>query len=206
VTADVGEEASLPEPHDLPDGATPLDPDDADGLRPAHISTRAELNAWEQLNIVKGEEWIRSKVAVRDLLTLKTVSELHRQMFSDTWTWAGHFRNSRKNIGVAPEAIPERLQNLLADVAYWLAHQTYSVDEIGCRFHHRLVAVHPFANGNGRHARIITDALLRIAGVLPFSWGYGSIDKPGLVRDRYINSLREADSGDYSALIRFARS
>jgi Fic-DOC domain mobile mystery protein B len=206
MTVDLGESASLPRPDDLPDGATPLDPDESEGLVPDHISTRGELNAWEQLNIVKGAEWIRDKVAIQDILTPDTVRELHRQMFSDTWTWAGRVRKSLKNIGVAPEAISEQLHNLLADVAYWIEHQTYSTDEIGCRFHHRLVAIHPFPNGNGRHARVITDALLRTVGVVPFSWGSGSIDNPGVVRERYISSLRDADGGDYSALIRFVRS
>jgi len=206
MTVDLGDGASLPGPNDLPAGATPLDPDEAEGLLPDHISTRGELNAWEQLNIVKGTEWIRNKVAVQDILTQDTVRELHRRMFSETWTWAGRFRRSLKNIGVAPEAISERLYNLLADVAYWIEHQTYSVDEIGCRFHHRLVAIHPFPNGNGRHARIITDALLKALGGVPFSWGSGSIDNPGIVRERYIRSLRDADGQGYSALIRFVRS
>jgi Fic-DOC domain mobile mystery protein B len=206
MTVDLGKGAPLPEPNDLPDGTTPLDPDEAEGLLPDHISTRGELNAWEQLNIVKGAEWMRDKVALQDILTQDTVRELHRRMFSETWTWAGRFRRSLKNIGVAPEAIPEHLYNLLADVTYWIEHQTYSVDEIGCRFHHRLVAIHPFPNGNGRHARIITDALLRALGGVPFSWGSGSIDNPGEVRQRYISSLRDADSQDYSALIRFVRS
>lgn len=206
MTSDLGEGASLPGPNDLPDGATPLDPDEAEGLLPDHISTRGELNAWEQLNIVRGAEWIRDKASVQDILTQDTVRELHRRMFSDTWTWAGRFRRSLKNIGVAPEAIPERLHNLLVDVKYWIEHQTYSIDEIGCRFHHRLVAIHPFPNGNGRHARIITDGLLRALGGVPFSWGSGSIDNPGIVRERYVSSLRDADGQDYSALIRFVRS
>lgn len=205
MTVDPGAGASLPRPAALPDGATPLDPDEAEGLLPDHISTRGELNAWEQLNIVKGAEWIREKAGVQDILTQDTVRELHRRMFSDTWRWAGRFRGSLKNIGVAPEAISERLYNLLADVTYWLEHQTYSLDEIGCRFHHRLVAIHPFPNGNGRHAPIITDALLRALRVVPFSWGSGSIDKPGIVRERYMSSLRAADGEDYSALIRFVR-
>ena len=206
MMVDPGEGASLPGPSDLPDGATPLDPDEAEGLLADHISTRGELNAWEQLNIVKGAEWIRNKATIQDILTQDTVRELHRRMFSETWTWAGRFRGSLKNIGVAPEAISEGLHDLLADITYWIEHRTYSVDEIGCRFHHRLVAIHPFPNGNGRHARIITDALLRALGGVPFSWGSGSIDNPGMVRERYISSLRDADGQDYSALIRFVRS
>lgn len=206
MTVNRGEGASKPGPDDLPDGATPSDPDEAEGLLADHISTRGELNAWEQLNILKGAEWIRGKAVVRDILTQDTVRELHRRMFSDTWTWAGSFRKSLKNIGVAPETISEHLYDLLADVTYWIDHQTYPVDEIGCRFHHRLVAIHPFPDGNGRHARTMTDALLGAMGAAPFSWGSGSIDKPGVVRERYISSLRDADGADYSALIQFVRS
>jgi Fic-DOC domain mobile mystery protein B len=193
-------------PNDLPDGATPLDPDEAEGLIPDHISTRGELNAWEQLNIAKGAKWIRDKAATGDLLNQAAVRELHRRMFSDTWTWAGCFRQSLKNIGVPPETIPEQLHNLLVDVVYWVEHGTYPIDQIGCRLHHRLVAIHPFPNGNGRHARIITDALLKALGAIPFSWGSGSIDSPGAVRERYISALRDADRGDYDPLMAFVRS
>lgn len=197
--------APLQEPNEFPDDATPLDPDEADGLRPDHISTRRELNAWEQLNIAKGVEWIRN-MAIAQILTQATVRELHRRMFSDTWTWAGRFRGTLKSIGVAPELIAEHLHELLADAAHWIEHRTFSVDEIGCRFHHRLVAIHPFPNGNGRHARAITDALLRALGAVPFSWGSASVEVPGLARERYLTSLRLADSGDYSALLQFVRS
>jgi len=206
MTLGPGEDSSTLGPNDLPDGATPLDPDEAEGLIPDHISTRGELNAWELLNIVNGTEWMREKKEVQEILTQDTVRELHRNMFSDTWTWAGRFRTSLKNIGVSPEAIPEQLHTLLADVRYWMEHETYPIDEIGCRLHHRLVAIHPFPNGNGRHARIMTDALLEALGATPFSWGSGSIDNLGVVRRRYINSLREADRGDYAPLIHFVRT
>jgi len=192
----------------LPVGATPLDPDEAEGLVPDHIVTRGELNAWEQLNIAHAAEWIwkRGVGHADDLLTREVVCELHRRMFSETWIWAGRFRGSLKNLGVPPEAIPERLHDLLADVRYWVEHRTYAVDEMACRFHHRLVSVHPFPNGNGRHARLMTDAFLRTLGAEVFSWGSGSIDNPGSVRDRYIHALRAADNGHYAALMAFVRS
>lgn len=191
---------------DLPHRATPLDPDETEGLIPDHIATRGELNAWELLNIAKGAAWARGRRGVEVLLTQAAVCELHRRMFSDTWNWAGRFRRSLKNIGDPPELIQERLGNLLDDVAYRIRHHTYTADEIGCRFHHRLVAVHPFPNGNGRHARIMTDALLMNLGVEPFSWGSGFIDNEGVVRERYIAALREADGGDYAPLLLFVRS
>jgi Fic-DOC domain mobile mystery protein B len=193
-------------PDDLPAGATPLDPEEADGLLPDHLSTRGELNAWEQLNITEAVRWLQRRKSGEPVLTIEFLRELHRRMFSDTWAWAGRFRNTMKNIGVAPEAIAEHIHNLLADVRYWIEHRSYPVDEVACRLHHRLVAIHPFPNGNGRHARLMTDALLHHMGVPPFTWGSGSIDEKGQARERYLHALRSADRGDLSLLLRFVRS
>jgi len=193
-------------PDSLPTGATPLDPDEAEGLIPEHLSTRGELNAWEQVNVAKADGWLRRQQSGRSVLNMGLLHELHRQMFSDTWKWAGKFRWTLKNIGGPPEGIPEQTQNLLADTRYWIEHHTYSVDEIAVRFHHRLVAIHPFPNGNGRHGRLMADALLRQLHGPPFTWGSGSIDDRGAVRDRYLHALRSADSGDYAPLLAFVRS
>lgn len=191
---------------ELPAGASPLDPDEADDLIPQHISTRGELNAWEQVNIAKGRAWLRRRRANASVLTMHVVHELHRQMFSDTWRWAGRFRQTVKNIGVLPESIAEHMHNLIADTRFWIQNHSYAPDEIACRFHHRLVAVHPFPNGNGRHARLLTDALLEEMQVAPFTWGSGSLDDQGYVRDRYIRALHAADMGDYAPLLAFVRS
>lgn len=190
----------------LPTGATPLDPDEAEDLIPDHVSTRGELNAWEEVNIAKASDWLRRRQRGRSVLNMDFLRELHRQMFSDTWRWAGNFRWTLKNIGSPPEVILEQTHNLLADTRYWVEDHTYSLDEIAVRFHHRLVAIHPFPNGNGRHARLMTDALLEELDTLPFTWGSGSIDDQGAIRDRYIQALRSADSGDYAPLFAFVRS
>lgn len=145
----------------LPEEATPLDPDEDQGLIPPHITTRAELNAWEQAKILRPQEWLDKRRSTSPVMDVGFLRELHRWMFSDTWDWAGKFRMTMKDIGVAPELVPERTQNLFRDVQYWLDHHTYAVDEIAARFHHMLVAIHPFPNGNGRHARLMADALLR---------------------------------------------
>ncbi len=190
----------------LPPGATPLDPDEADGLIPEHLSTRAELDAWEQLNISEAIDWLRKRQDSESLLTIDFLRELHRQMFSDTWEWAGKFRWTLKNIGVAPEKIIEQAHDLLADTRYWIENDSYPVDEIAVRFHHRLVSIHPFPNGNGRHGRLMTDALIRETGAPLFTWGSSSIDDRGAVRDRYIRALHSADAGDYAPLLAFVRS
>jgi len=186
-------------------GTTPLDQDEAEGLVPDHIQTVGGLNLWEQTNILRAEEWAFSRRR-KDLLEASFIRGLHRRMFDETWTWAGTFRKTEKNIGVAPHAITASLYDLLTDVTYWLEHGTYSLDEIAARFHHRLVAIHPFPNGNGRHGRLMADLLLRNHGAEPFTWGRGDLQTPGKVRERYLNALHAADNGDIKPLIKFARS
>lgn len=186
-------------------GATPLDPNEALGLIPQHIRTQQELNEWEQDNILNASRWaLRARPT--DVLTEAFVRNLHRRMFDRTWKWAGDFRRSDKNIGVNWLRIGVELRVLLDDTRYWLDNGTHPLDEVAARFHHRLVSIHPFANGNGRHSRLIADVLLTRYGGMPFTWGSSDLVAPGNTRTRYIASLRAADGGDYSALLAFVRS
>lgn len=185
--------------------ATPLDPDEAEGLIPSHIGTREELNEWEQANIAAAAVWLEEK-RPEPVLTMRFLEELHRRMFDKTWKWAGVFRWTGKNIGVPVSSIREDLNNLLKDTDHWIEHKTYSTDEIAARFHHRLVSIHPFPNGNGRHARLMTQALQDQRGVPRFTWGWGSLLKDGETRTAYITALQAADRGVYEQLITFVRS
>jgi Fic-DOC domain mobile mystery protein B len=143
------------------EGQTPIDEDEKEGLKISTISTIAELNEFEQLNIEKAFEWIlRRKPAADKILTEEFVKELHKRMFGDVWKWAGAFRNSNKNIGVDKYQIGTKLRDLLEDCKYWIEHKTYNEDEIAIRFSHRIVSIHPFPNGNGRHSRLIADCLI----------------------------------------------
>lgn len=187
------------------DGATPLDQDEADELIPSHITTRRELNEWEQENIASALSWITRRRGDQ-LLTLEFVRELHHRMFGATWRWAGTLRKTIKTIGIPPEQIQEQLRILLADTQYQTDEGAVSADEIAIRFHHRLVWIHPFPNGNGRHARMLTDLLLRQLGAEPFTWGRTRIEDQGPVREAYVAALRAADGGDYEPLRRFVRS
>ena len=135
-------------------GATPLDPDEAAGLVPTHITTQHDLNAWEQANILQGDRWA-SRQKKRELLEEGFVRDLHRKMFDQTWQWAGTFRKSNKNIGVEWTQVSLKLRDLLDNTRYQIAHQVFSLDEIVIRFHHQLVWIHAFPNGNGRHARLM---------------------------------------------------
>jgi len=190
---------------DYPPGATPLDPDEAAGLIPAHIANHGQLNEWEMVNILEGEQWAFGR-RHPDLLTSAFVCRLHKRMFGSTWRWAGKFRSTEKNIGVAPVRIQPGLHDLCEDVKAQLAHTSYPLDEIAARFSHRLVAIHPFANGNGRLSRTLADLLLVQHGTPRFTWGAGNLIADGEVRERYLAALRAADRKDYGPLVAFVRS
>jgi len=189
-----------------PEGATPLDPDEAEGLKIAHISTREELNRWEQENIAQAYRWCERRRNKKNVISEEFLITLHKQMLGKVWQWAGTFRRSDKNIGIDWRQIPIQLRQLIDDVKFWIENETYSPQEIAVRFHHKLVQIHLFPNGNGRHARLATDRLLiDVFGLEPFSWGNANIDQQGDVRSEYIQALRQADNHDYSGLMEFVR-
>ncbi|MFL0694624.1 MAG: mobile mystery protein B [Agrobacterium tumefaciens] len=188
-----------------PDGATPLNADEREGLRQTWITTRADLNEAEQANIDDAVAWIDRRRSA-DILTEGFVFELHKRMFGDVWSWAGLTRKTGKNIGVEPQQIHIQLGGLLRDARYWIEHTSFSPDEIAVRLHHGLVAIHPFPNGNGRHARLMADLLIAQLGGEPFSWGGGTVRDIGTLRAEYIRGLRAADKHDFVSLLDFARS
>ncbi len=188
-----------------PVGATRLDPDEAAGLIPLHISLQSDLNAWEMANITLGEKWA-ARQKKRNLLDEGFVRDLHRKMFDQTWRWAGTFRQSNKNIGTEWTQVAVKLRVLLDNTHYWIDNSVYGVDEIVARFHHQLVWIHAFPKGNGRHARMIADHLVMRLGRPRLSWGSTSLDSMGSIRAKYLSALKAADQWDYRQLIEFARS
>ena len=187
-------------------GATELDPNELGGLIPSYITTQGELNTLERENILEAASWALGKKH-SDHLNVSFCFDLHQRMFKNVWKWAGKQRTSNKNIGVSKELIPEQLKVLFDDAAYWIKNATYSPDEIGARFHHRLVAIHAFANGNGRHARMMADIVLEQNGHQPFSWGNTDLyDSENSARKEYIASLKLADQGNIEKLLKFVRS
>ena len=189
---------------DYPPGATPLDADELASLIPGHITTQGELNEWEQLNIAQGDQWARQQR--KELLNEAFIRQLHKQMFGETWHWAGAFRKTDKNIGVDWVKIGVELKKLLDDAHYQVEHASYPPDEIAVRFHHRLVAIHPFPNGNGRLSRLMADLLAQRLGQARFTWGSDSLTDTTVTRLSYIAALQAADARDYTSLIAFARS
>lgn len=187
-----------------PDNTTPLTPEERRALIPAHIAYRSELNEAEQENIGRAQDWALGRR--RDLLTEKFIKDLHRRMLGDVWRWAGKFRTSDRNLGIAHYEIPVALRQLQDDAKAWIEHKAYSPDEIAVRFHHRLVHIHPFPNGNGRHARLMADLLVMSLGGERLSWGRANLQDAGDVRRRHIAALHAADNHDIGPLLAFARS
>jgi Fic-DOC domain mobile mystery protein B len=194
-----------------PEGATSLEPDERDGLIPTYVATREELNAAEQANIADAVLGMRRRrLTTSRVLDGMFVRSLHKAMYGDVWKWAGKYRTTERNIGVDPSAIAISVRNLMEDAARWVAPDSTWLDrdQAVASVHHRLVAIHPFPNGNGRHARAFADLLMRTLGGEPFSWGAASIQGAGPNRQAYLDALRVADAEpeNIDQLVRFARS
>jgi Fic-DOC domain mobile mystery protein B len=186
------------------DAATPLSREEQEGLLRSDITLRSELNEAEQANIVEADQWAFSRK--RDVLDEAFLNNLHTRMFGHVWRWAGEYRHSEKNIGIEFYKIPTELRQLLRDCRYWVEHDSYEPDEIAARFHHRLVQIHCYPNGNGRHARLAADLLLRNLQRERFTWGSASLVDPSATRARYVAALQAADAHDYGPLLEFVRS
>ena len=187
-----------------PEGATPLDPDEMGGLKFDHITTRGELDELEQANITEGLRWL-SRRRGGDILADDFVRTLHKRLFGEVWDWAGTYRLREKNIGIEPYQISMQLRILLDDARFWAENGTFDPLEAGARFHHRMVQIHPFPNGNGRHARIATDIYLSdYFDHAPIEWASGfDLQADNDRREAYIAALRSADAGDFDPLLIF---
>lgn len=189
-------------------GQTPLDEEEKNGLLISSISTRKELDEFEQKNIEQAIQWLMSKrFKVDNILSEEFIKSLHKRMFGEVWAWAGEFRKSNKNLGIDRWKISTELKNLIDDTSFWIEQKVYNPDEIGIRFKHRLVSIHCFSNGNGRHSRLMADIIVeKIFEKTHFSWGTGSIDEGNMNRKVYLDALKAADNNNYTLLLDFARS
>jgi Fic-DOC domain mobile mystery protein B len=193
---------------DDPEGATPLTEEQRTGLKLTYIATRDELNEAEADNILQGVAmWQRRSLSLAVLCDDKRVRDLHRDMFGDVWAWAGRYRSEDLNIGVEFWRVPTAVRDLVEDARYWFAEgSTFEVDLAAAKFHHRLVQIHPFPNGNGRHSRELTDLILRAAGADPFTWGSNSLGPVSEIRRAYVRALQAADHGELEDLCAFVRT
>jgi Fic-DOC domain mobile mystery protein B len=185
------------------DGHTALSEEDRLGLIPTYISTRGELFDAEQRNIA--EALLRRPPTVDQLLDDKWLRDLHEKMFGQVWTWAGKYRRLETNIGIDPNEISTEVRKLVGDARAWVENETYDPGELGVRFHHRLVYIHPFPNGNGRHGRVAADYLMMGLDSGRFTWGAALDVSTEELRASYLHALQQADAGDFVALLAFAR-
>jgi Fic-DOC domain mobile mystery protein B len=194
-----------------PHGSTPLGLEERDGLIPTYIATRDDLNEAEQANIATAVLGFRRRRLTTDkVLDGLFVRSLHKAMYGEVWRWAGKYRTTERNIGVDPSVVAISVGNLVADAASWVAPDCTWLDrdQAVCLVHHRLVAIHPFPNGNGRHARAFADLLMRTLDGEPLTWGARSLEDDGPNRQAYLDALRVADAEpeNIGPLVRFARS
>ncbi len=184
-----------------PEGATPIDEQEKLALIPI-LSNMEELNLWEQENIIEAYTWLsRARLQNTDIFTEKFICNLHKRMFSRTWKWAGEYRKTNKNIGCEFHLVPIELNYLLEDAKFWLDNSTYTIHQLALAFHHRLVKIHLFPNGNGRHARLMADCIAKKLGAEYLNWGW-DMQADNDYRKLYISALKEADYGDYTSLFK----
>lgn len=193
---------------DSTNGQTPLDEDEKEGLLIKSITTRNELDEFEQQNIEKAMLWLRSKkINAKEMLSEKFVKELHSRMYAGVWRWSGSFRKTDKNIGIDRHHISTALKQLLDHFLYWIQHHSFPDEEIAIRLKHRIVQIHCFANGNGRHSRLMADVMMeKNFNLPPFTWGATNLIQQSDPRTAYIKALKKADAGDYTELLAFAKS
>ena len=193
---------------DYKDGQTPLAEEEKEALKIKAITTQGELDEFEQLNLEKAVEWtIRTKFKPKNILTEKFIKDLHKRMYGDVWKWAGKFRQTEKNIGISWIQISLELKNLLDDTKYWIENKTYTPEEITIRFKHRIVSIHCFPDGNGRHSRMMAEIIIEsIFGKDIFSWHQSNMVKANEIRKAYIDALQKADNGNIEPLIEFAKN
>ena len=166
------------------------------------------MDEFEQQNIEDAIQWsLTRKFKSEQILSETFILALHKRMYKNVWRWAGEYRKTNKNIGVDKLEIPVALRSLIDDASYWLENNVYEPDEFALRFKHRLVSIHCFPNGNGRHSRMIADIIIEKIYQLPvFSWGSKSLADENDSRKKYLIAIRKADKGDLELLLKFARA
>lgn len=189
-------------------GQTPLDDDEKEGLLIPTVATRTELDEFEQQNIEEAMLWLTGRtLKAETIFAEKFVRQLHERMYGSVWNWAGDFRKTNKNLGIDKWQIPVALRELCNDAAFWLEQKVFPPDEIAIRFKHRIVCIHCFSNGNGRHSRLMADVIVEKIFALPvFTWGAGNLIRQNEAREKYLTALRTADRGDFKPLLDFSRS
>lgn len=181
-------------------GRTSLTVQDLQGLKLPFVKTRAQLSAVEGPNIVSGKQATLTsrKSRVPNMLSVEYLRELHSRMFNDVWDWAAQIPSTelQNEFAASVPGIRPQLSILYADaIEYWLNDKRMTPEEFAVRVHHRVVKIHPFRNGNGRHSRLLADLLLsENFGLETFTWGGSAqLGAGDLYRQPYLEGLKAAD-------------
>ena len=185
------------------EGETPLD--DLSGAL-VDIKTRQELDELEHKNNNKAyAKYLLMNPSKKALpMTYQSLCEIHKDMFGEVWSWAGEKRTSEKNLGVSPVKIGSEIHRFLHELHQW-EKEGAPPSEIAAKMHHRLVAVHPFENGNGRWARLVTNLYLHKNGQPLIQWPTDPDFVEKVFRPQYLAALKSADKGDYKPLLKLHR-
>ena len=165
-----------------------------------------DINQAELVGIVGATDW--AKRARLNPKEVKFWQRLHEQMFGQVWDWAGEWRQHEPNIGVPPHDIHPKMKSLQDDLAVWLFDECdMTALELIARFHHRLVYIHPFSNGNGRWGRLMTDVLAnRELGIPSITWAAGGDDlrnRESKERKKYVAAVKAGDKGEIEPLMNY---
>jgi Fic-DOC domain mobile mystery protein B len=187
-----------------PSGATPFD---VDGLRLTHLRTREAIYDAEAENILLAyQKYLRRRLSPnRAWFTEGFVRQVHRDMLGAVWEWGGRYRETELTIGVPAHQIREEIAKLCDDRLFWDKDKNMPIIERAARLHARLAWIHPFRNGNGRHARLITDIFLYSHRHALPEWPHSELIQEGTPREEYLVAMKQADRGNFESLITFTK-
>ena len=129
------------------------------------------------------------------------IRNLHKLVTAETdKEWAGNYRNSNVIIVGSEHTPPDAFEVsiVMGDLIKWLRGNQKKLHpiELAAIFHHKLVFIHPFFDGNGRTARLAMNLLL-----MQKSYPMAVMLKND--RKKYYQTLSRADEKDYAPFVRF---
>ena len=184
-------------------GETPIDPSK---LKKSHkwIKNRAQLAEVEAkaVGLVHAKYLHGKPDRRRAPFTFKWMMNVNKEMFGKIWVWAGVRRKIElAGVGSKPYNIEVEVNELLGDMVVWTDTGMPLIEQ-ATRLHHRAVFIHPFENGNGRWARLLSNILLKQNDGAIVSWPDDNlVGCSSAIREEYISCLKAADQGDVEPLL-----
>jgi excisionase family DNA binding protein len=157
----------------------------------------------EAKNHPKAIEYIEQLAKQKDIARIlqeKDILKIHELIFSGVLESAGHYRNCQVYIEGCDLTPPSgcEIPDLMKQLLHWLNNNPEELRpiELSAVFHHKLAAIHPFDDGNGRINRLLTNLLL-------INNGYTLTTIKRVDRKRYYDTLQKADNGNLKPFVNF---